>query len=57
MGLCHVRLMSNNPDKINALEEAGLKIVERVPLEVETPESAARYLRVKKEKLGHILNF
>jgi 3,4-dihydroxy 2-butanone 4-phosphate synthase/GTP cyclohydrolase II len=57
MGLCKVKLMSNNPDKIQALENAGLKVVERVPLEVETPESASRYLRVKKEKLGHILNF
>jgi 3,4-dihydroxy 2-butanone 4-phosphate synthase/GTP cyclohydrolase II len=57
LGLCQVRVMSNNPDKIKALEDAGLKIVERVPLEVETPESAAHYLRVKKEKLGHMLNF
>jgi 3,4-dihydroxy 2-butanone 4-phosphate synthase/GTP cyclohydrolase II len=57
LGLCRVRVMSNNPDKIKALEDAGLKIVERVPLEVETPESAAHYLRVKKEKLGHMLNF
>jgi 3,4-dihydroxy 2-butanone 4-phosphate synthase/GTP cyclohydrolase II len=57
LGLCQVRVMSNNPDKIQALEKAGLKVVERVPLEVETPESAAHYLRIKKEKLGHILNF
>ncbi len=57
LGLCHVRVMSNNPDKIHALEAAGLKVVERVPLEVETPETAAHYLRIKKEKLGHILNF
>jgi len=57
LGLCQVRVMSNNPDKIKALEDAGLKIAERVPLEVETPESAAHYLRIKKEKLGHILNF
>ena len=57
LGLCQVRIMSNNPDKIKALEDAGLKIIERVPLEVETRESAAHYLRVKKEKLGHILNF
>jgi GTP cyclohydrolase II len=57
LGLCKVRVMSNNPDKIQALEAAGLKVVERVPLEVETHESAAHYLRIKKEKLGHILNF
>lgn len=57
LGLCQVKLMSNNPDKIQALENAGLQVVERVALEVETPETASHYLRVKKEKLGHILNF
>jgi len=41
--------------KLQALEEAGLKIVERVSIEVETPEKAAYYLRTKKEKLGHLL--
>jgi 3,4-dihydroxy 2-butanone 4-phosphate synthase/GTP cyclohydrolase II len=56
MGLCKVRVMSNNPDKIRALENAGLQIVERVPLEVEPREPAAHYLRVKKEKLGHLLS-
>jgi 3,4-dihydroxy 2-butanone 4-phosphate synthase/GTP cyclohydrolase II len=56
MGLCKVRVMSNNPDKISALEDAGLSVVERVPLEVETKEPAAHYLRVKKEKLGHLID-
>jgi 3,4-dihydroxy 2-butanone 4-phosphate synthase/GTP cyclohydrolase II len=56
MGLCQVRVMSNNPDKISALEDAGLSVVERVPLEVETKEPAAHYLRVKKEKLGHLID-
>ena len=56
MGLCKVRVMSNNPDKLRALEAAGLSVVERVPLEVETKEPAAHYLRVKKEKLGHLLS-
>ena len=56
LGLCKVRVMSNNPKKIEALEEAGLRIVERVPIEVEAEEPAAHYLRVKKEKLGHLLN-
>ena len=49
--------MSNNPDKIAALEKAGLKVVERVPIEVESEEPAAHYLRTKKEKLGHLLEF
>jgi GTP cyclohydrolase II len=57
LGLCKVRVMSNNPDKIKALEEAGLRVVERVPIEVEAQEPAAHYLRTKKEKLGHLLDF
>ena len=57
LGLCKVRVMSNNPDKIAALEKAGLKVVERVPIEVESEEPAAHYLRTKKEKLGHLFEF
>lgn len=57
MGLCKVRLLSNNPLKIRALEEAGLKVVERVPIEVETNEPADYYLRTKREKMGHLLKF
>ncbi|MDT4968274.1 MAG: 3,4-dihydroxy 2-butanone 4-phosphate synthase / cyclohydrolase [Acidobacteriota bacterium] len=57
MGLCQVRVMSNNPLKLKALEEAGLKVVERVSIEVETPQSAAHYLRTKREKMGHLLRF
>lgn len=57
LGLCQVRVMSNNPDKLKALEAAGLRIVERVPIEVETDPPAAHYLRTKKEKLGHLLDF
>lgn len=56
LGLCHVRVISNNPLKIKALEEAGLKIVERVSIQVNSEESAARYLRTKKEKMGHLLD-
>jgi GTP cyclohydrolase II len=55
LGLCQVRLMSNNPLKLRALEEAGLRVVERVALEVESGEPAAHYMRTKKEKLGHLL--
>ena len=57
LGLCKVRVMSNNPDKLEALEKAGLQIVERVPIEVEAEEPAAHYLKTKKEKLGHLLDF
>lgn len=55
LGLCKVRVMSNNPDKIHALEEAGLQVVERVPIEVVAKAPAAHYLKTKKEKLGHLL--
>lgn len=55
LGLCKVKVISNNPDKLEALESAGLTIVERVPIEVPSEEPAAHYLRTKKEKLGHLL--
>jgi 3,4-dihydroxy 2-butanone 4-phosphate synthase/GTP cyclohydrolase II len=56
LGLCKVRVMSNNPDKLEALEKAGLRIVERVPIEIKAEQPAAHYLRVKKEKLGHLIS-
>lgn len=55
LGLCRVRVISNNPLKLQALEEAGLKIIERVSIQVEPTEKAANYLRTKKDKLGHLL--
>jgi len=57
LGLCKVRVISNNPGKLQALEEAGLKIVERVSIQVDSSASAERYLRTKKEKMGHLLTF
>ncbi len=56
LGLCRVKVISNNPLKLRAFEEAGLKIVERVSIEVDSTEDAAGYLRTKKEKLGHLLD-
>lgn len=56
LGLCKVRVLSNNPKKLQALEEAGLQIVERVPIEVDAEEPAAHYLRTKREKLGHLIS-
>jgi 3,4-dihydroxy 2-butanone 4-phosphate synthase/GTP cyclohydrolase II len=55
LGLCQVKVISNNPLKLRALEEAGLKIVERVSIQVEPTEKAVHYMRTKKEKLGHLL--
>ena len=55
LGLCQVRVISNNPLKLRALEEAGLEIVERVSMQVESHEFAQKYLSTKKKKLGHLL--
>src|SRR2546423_9200837 len=55
LGLCKVRVLSNHPGKLKALEEAGLEVVERVSIQVDSQESAARYLQTKKEKMGHLL--
>ncbi|HEU5334932.1 MAG TPA: GTP cyclohydrolase II, partial [Terriglobales bacterium] len=54
LGLAQVRLLSNNPDKVAALESSGIKVVERVPCEVEPSAHAQNYLKTKKEKLGHL---
>ncbi len=55
-GIKGVRLLSNNPDKIQAVEAGGIAVVERVPCIVEPVMSSATYLRTKKEKLGHLLD-
>jgi GTP cyclohydrolase II len=54
LGVLRVRLMSNNPDKVEALERAGVRVVERVPCEVTPSPHAEEYLKTKKEKLGHL---
>ena len=53
-GVDQVRLLSNNPDKIEALEAAGIRVVERAPIIVPPLATTAQYLRTKKEKLGHL---
>jgi len=54
LGVTQVRLLSNNPEKVEALERAGVRVVERVPCEVNPSPHAEEYLKTKKEKLGHI---
>jgi GTP cyclohydrolase II len=54
-GISKVRLLTNNPDKVRALEDARIEVVERVPCEVVPSRENANYLRVKKEKLYHLL--
>lgn len=56
LGISSVRLLSNNPDKVAALERGGIKVVERVPCEVAPSVHAEEYLRTKKEKLGHLFS-
>ncbi len=52
-GVSAVRLLSNNPEKIRALEQAGIRVVERIPCQAAAADSMMDYLRAKKEKLGH----
>ena len=54
LGVTAVRLLSNNPAKVEALESAGVRVVERVPCEVTPSPHAEEYLKTKKEKLGHL---
>ncbi len=49
-----VRLLSNNPEKVAAIEKAGIKVVERAPIIVPPLETTAEYLKTKREKLGHL---
>jgi GTP cyclohydrolase II len=54
MGVSSLRLITNNPEKVAAMESAGITVTERVSAEVEPQESFERYLRTKHEKMGHI---
>jgi 3,4-dihydroxy 2-butanone 4-phosphate synthase/GTP cyclohydrolase II len=56
IGIARVRLMSNNPQKIDGLEGAGIRVVERVPIEIPPSDSTKNYLKTKKAKLGHLLS-
>ena len=56
LGMKRVRLISNNPAKIQALTNCGLEIVERVPLEIKFYRSLARYLKTKREEMGHLMS-
>jgi 3,4-dihydroxy-2-butanone 4-phosphate synthase/GTP cyclohydrolase II len=57
LGVTHVRLLSNNPDKSRALSAAGIEMVSRIPCEALPNTHSLAYLRAKKEKLGHELTF
>jgi GTP cyclohydrolase II len=53
-GVSEVRLLSNNPEKVAALENAGIRVVERAPIVVPPLETTAEYLKTKRDKLGHL---
>jgi len=54
-GLKAIRLLSNNPEKVQAVENAGVHVVERVPCLADVVDTREAYLRTKKEKMGHLL--
>ena len=56
-GLTSIRLMSNNPDKVGAVENAGVVVTERVPCLAAVVDTREAYLRTKQEKMGHLLDF
>jgi GTP cyclohydrolase II len=54
LGINNVRLLSNNPDKVAALQRAGIVVTERIPCEIDPTEHSVEYLKTKREKLGHL---
>ena len=56
LGVKSTRLLSNNPRKLAGLTGGGLSVSERLPIEIQPTASTARYLKTKKEKLGHLLS-
>ena len=56
LGLRRVRVMSNNPAKIQTLERMGMEVIERVALKVEPHDGFANYLKTKKERMGHLIH-
>jgi GTP cyclohydrolase II len=56
LGAKRVRLLSNNPDKVRQLEDAGIRVVERVPCRPRTSRISRAYLETKRTKMGHLLD-
>ena len=57
LGIKSLRLLTNNPEKIYGLDGFGLKVAQRVPIEIEPQKYDQFYLRTKQEKMGHLLNY
>ncbi len=56
LGISSVRLITNNPDKIEGLEKNNIKVVERVPIQMQSNKNDEFYLKIKKEKMNHLLD-
>ena len=56
LGIKSLHLLTNNPDKVYQLEDYGMKISSRVPIEIEANPYDSFYLKTKKDRMGHILN-
>ncbi|WP_308185282.1 GTP cyclohydrolase II [Neisseria polysaccharea] len=56
LGICSVKLLTNNPEKIQTLKDAGINVVERIPLHVGENLENERYLQTKADKLGHLMS-
>jgi 3,4-dihydroxy 2-butanone 4-phosphate synthase/GTP cyclohydrolase II len=57
LGIKKIRLLTNNPKKVSGIEGFGMEIIERVPIQVRSNSKNIRYLKTKKEKMGHLLSF
>jgi 3,4-dihydroxy 2-butanone 4-phosphate synthase / GTP cyclohydrolase II len=56
LGVRRVRLLSNNPDKVQQLESSGIRVAERVPCRPRTSRTSRAYMETKRTKLGHLLD-
>lgn len=56
LGITEVRLMTNNPEKVAALERHGVRVVQQVPCQAQRSNHSDHYLRTKKERMGHLLD-
>ena len=56
LGVKSMRLLTNNPDKVYQLKEFGLEIAERVPIQMDATAYDIRYLRTKRDRMGHLLS-
>jgi 3,4-dihydroxy 2-butanone 4-phosphate synthase/GTP cyclohydrolase II len=56
MGIKKIKLLTNNPEKMNSLTSGGIEIVDRIPIRIEPTQSNEHYLRIKRDLLGHLLD-